>query len=102
MILRYISHIYAGGVAIAIILALVGFSPFITSVAANDGTAFIGFLSCSYFLAIILMLLLIAPIIRANVIAKLGSKFILLQTILLLPFIAWGTCTLISLYLHGI
>lgn len=100
--LRYISHIYAGGVAVAIVLALIGFSPFMTNITVSDGASFIGFLGYGYILAIILMLLLIVPTIRSDVIAKLGSKFILLQSILLLPFIAWGTYILISLYLHGI
>ena len=102
MILRYMPHIYAGGVAVAIIMALVGLSPIITNITVSEGEVFIGFLGYGYFLAIVLMLLLIAPTIRSNVIAKLGSKFILLESILLLPFIAWGTYMLIILYSHGI
>jgi len=95
-------HIYAGGVAVAIILALAGFSPIFTNIAISEGTVFIGFLSYGYFLAIVLILLLFVPAIRSNVIAKLGNKFILLQSILLLPLITWGTYMLISLYSHGI
>jgi hypothetical protein len=95
-------YIYAGSVAVAIILALIGFSPIITSITVSEGAVFIGFLGYGYFLAIVLMLLLIVPTIRSNVIAKLGSKFILLQSILLVPLIAWCTYMLISLYSHGI
>lgn len=102
MILRYMSHIYAGVVAFAIISAVVGISPIIMNITVSEGAVFIGFLSYGYFLAIVLMLLLIVPTIRSNVTAKFGRKFILLQSILLLPLIAWGTYMLIGLYMHGI
>ena len=94
---NYFVYTYATAGVLAILLALFGLSPMIINYGTRDTSLFIGMLSYAYFLSASLMLTLLIPSFRQEIIGKLGKKIIFIQVALTVPFLLWGTMMVILL-----
>ena len=95
---QYSSYGYAVVGITTIFLFLVGCIPIFSATPISDGSVFIGFITISYYLASALMFLLIFSPFRKAVIDNLGKTYVVIQSIVFIPFIVWGTYMLIILF----
>ena len=89
---------YAIAGALVIVLIIAGVAPVAFKNQVSDGVEYIGYPGFGYYLALALMLILLLPQVRAEVVNKLGLKYLVIQSIIFVPFIAWGTHMLIFLF----
>lgn len=91
---NYFLYTYLTASVLAIIMALIGLSPGIIQYESVDKSLFIGLLGYAYFLSISLMLTLLIPAFRKEILERVGKKVIFAQCLLTVPFIMWGTLML--------
>lgn len=100
---NYFIYTYATAAILSIVLAATGLSPGLIDYGMRDYSIFIGLLSYAYFLSIALMVTLLIPRFRGEILERLGKRLIFLQVFITVPFIIWGSVMITSLISrHGL
>ena len=94
---NYFIYTYATAAVLTIVLAAAGLSPGFIDYGLRDHSLFIGLLSYAYFLAVSLMITLLVPRFRNDIVQRLGKRLIFAQILVTLPFILWGSVMIIML-----
>lgn len=93
----YFAITYAVAAVLAIVLAMVGFSPGFIDYGEGHYGIFVGLLSYAWFLSLSLMLTLLIPRFRRDIVERLGKKLIFTQVAITFPFILWGAMMIVIL-----